>query len=697
MANKDPYRYFRIEARELLDALQSSLRALPDSAERAAEVARLLRTAHTLKGAARVVKALDMAEAAHRLETRFADYREGAEVPAPVLGEAGEALRGLEADLERLLQPAPPAPAGPQAPAVTAGEHAPAAPAAVPAPAPSGDRSLQSVRVAMEDLDGLLEGVVDAGLPMGHLELALGTLGRLAAELEQSPADQRAERAQTLGAELRRLVAEFGQHLDQARGGLHQLRQQATGLRLLPASLLFDSLQETLDDACGQLGRQAELVASGGEYRLDAHILQPLRDGLIQIVRNAISHGIEPPALRRERGKPERGRVDVQVSPVGDRILIRIRDDGAGIDLEAVRRLAVERGRLDAATAPSASEATLVSLLLEGGLSTARELTAISGRGVGLDLLREAVRKASGDLRVRTAAGEGTEFLIEVPPSLVAMEVLVVGAGALRVCLPMHQVRRAIRLPRSALEEHDEGTRVVIDGRPLAARRLASWDPDARPDEQGAESRNCSVLLLASGEQEAVLEVDQLVASREAVVRPLPAYAGSAGLAIGASPDLNGDPLPILDVHALIEAIIAAGPERARPPTQRLRYRVLVIDDSLTTRMMEQSILESEGYEVDLAESAERALELVRQNPYQLFVCDVEMPGMSGFEFVARTREDPVLRRIPAILVTSLSRPEDRQRGLASGASDYIVKGEFDQGYFLDVVRRLVREGVPNE
>jgi two-component system chemotaxis sensor kinase CheA len=197
-------------------------------------------------------------------------------------------------------------------------------------------------------------------------------------------------------------------------------------------------------------------------------------------------------------------------------------------------------------------------------------------------------------------------------------------------------------------------------------------------------------LLLSSGDQEAVLEVEQLVAAREVVVRPLPLHAGAVPLVIGASPDLNGDPLPIIDVRSMIDAILGAGPEQLAPATVRQRKRILVIDDSLTTRMMEQAILESEGYEVDLADCGEQALELARKHAYQLFVCDVEMPGISGFDFVAMTRADAQLRRTPVVLVTSLSRPEDRQRGMDSGAAEYIVKGDFDQKHFLDIVRRLV-------
>ncbi|MBD8526769.1 hybrid sensor histidine kinase/response regulator [Pseudomarimonas arenosa] len=682
MAAKDPYRYFRIEARELLDALELQVQGLAKGEPAADLMARLLRAAHTLKGASRVVKAISMAEAAHGLESLLAPFRDGpGPPPTEALEQAVALLSGLRRELDHLGQAAPHASAIAGLPQQATAQTPPPGTASKPLA-----ESLQTLRVEIGQLDRLLESVAEAVLPVGQVDLGVLQLIELAQGLEQSSGELRAERLDALAGQLRRLSSQFSQAAERSRGSLDALRREATELRLLPASLVLEPLKQTLDDACQTLDKRISLSIRGGEFRLDAHVLLPLRDALIQLVRNAASHGIEDAALRQARGKPAEGSIEVSLERRGDRIRFHVRDDGAGIDLDAVRQAAISKGRLSPEQASAAGETQLYALLLDGGLSTAREVTAIAGRGVGLDLVREAVRRARGELSIRSHPGRGCEFLLDVPPSLVAVDVLVVESGRLRACLPLHNVRQALRLPSSAIEHSDSGDRIVIDQQLYPLRRLHSFHSAVEP----SSAPFCSVLLLSAGEARAALQVDRLIATREAVVRPLPAVLGNLQLVAGASPDLNGDPLPIFNPDALIQAIVF---DKA-PPTQRRPVQVLppilVIDDSLTTRMMEQSILESAGYEVDLAESAEQAFEMARARRYGLFVCDVEMPGMNGFEFVRLSREDADLRQVPVVLVTSLNKPEDKQRGMQAGAADYIVKSEFEQQRFLSTVARLL-------
>ena len=688
MAAKDPYRYFRIEAVELLDGLTEQLRAIGKGEQVATAMAKLLRFAHTLKGASRVVKAVNMAEAAHALESLLAPFRDQpAALPVETFEQADQLLHGLRADLGRLGQ-APLSP--PDTPADTKLTDLPdaATGSTIAETAPSSIDSLETLRVEVSQLDRLLESIAEAGLPVGEIDLASAELLELAQSLEQSSGALRAQRIDQLSVRLRQLSGRFNRAAERSRGDLDGLRRDATELRLLPARLVLEPLQQTLDDACATLGKRIRLQTGGSEFRLDAHVLLPLRDALIQLVRNAASHGIESVPTRLAAGKPAEGQIEVSLSRHGDRIRFHVRDDGGGIDFAAVRAAALRKGRLDPDA--EANESQLIRLLLDGGLSTASEVTAIAGRGVGLDLVREAVSRARGELSIRNQPGRGCEFLIDVPPSLVALEVLVVESGRLRACVPLHNVRCALRMDAQAVEQGPAGQQVVIDHQVLRLRALASFDSRASESAAAVASTACNVLLLGAGDSVAALQVDRLLATREAVIRPLPTILGPLPLVAGASPDLNGEPLPIFNPEQLIQAILSEQISAAVTRIDRVIPPILVIDDSLTTRMMEQSILESAGYQVDLADCAEKAFEMARATRYGLFVCDVEMPGMSGFEFVRLSREDAELRHTPVVLVTSLSKPEDRQRGLQLGAADFIVKSEFEQNRFLATIARLL-------
>jgi two-component system chemotaxis sensor kinase CheA len=492
---------------------------------------------------------------------------------------------------------------------------------------------------------------------------------------------------------------------------------------------LFTVLERTALDAARALGKQVKFRASGGEMRLDSHVLGTMRNALIQLTRNAVAHGVEHPDERRRAGKPEIGQVAISISRRGRRILFECSDDGDGLDLEAIRGAVSRRGllapeaRSDAlarearsgASAPaarssvlaqearsgalapelrsgalapagqSADAAALIGLLLRGGITTTETVTEISGRGIGLDIVREAIERLGGDVAVQTERGKGTAFRLEVPPSLEALEALIVDAGESgTVAIPLDAVRGTVRAGAHEILASVSGAAMVHGQEAIAFISLsAALDGTLQP-----VRRAWSVVILAGAGGLAAIGVDRLLGTATLVVRPLPDQMRASPAIAGVALDAEGDIQLVLDPDGIVEAARRGASVRSEPAPARLP--VLVIDDSLTTRMLEQSILESAGYEVDVAASAEDGLKAARRKRYALFLVDVEMPGMDGFAFVELAGSDPALRDIPAVLVTSRAAPEDIQRGLAVGAKGYIVKSNFDQAGLLALIKPLV-------
>ncbi|MBV8879368.1 MAG: response regulator, partial [Planctomycetaceae bacterium] len=353
---------------------------------------------------------------------------------------------------------------------------------------------------------------------------------------------------------------------------------------------------------------------------------------------------------------------------------------------EAVRRAAVKRGLLTEEGSRPFGLREAVKVLLQGGVSTSGGVNQISGRGVGLDMVRETAERFKGEVEVDSTPGRGTVLRVSVPILLSSVTALMVEAGGTEAAIPLDSVRRSLRVAPEEFVRTPEGIRVSADGNLVPFRPLEDVLCSASP---AAASRAWTVVLVRSGDVDAALGVDRLIGARTIVSRTLPPLLRTEPTVTGASLDAEGNPQLLLDPRHLAEAVRRNATD-LQVARQAERLPILVIDDSLTTRMMEQSILEAAGYEVELAVSAEEGLEKAKKRRCGLFIVDVEMPGMNGFEFVRTTRADEKLKQVPAILVTSLNSEADKRRGREAGASDYMVKSEFDQERLLETIRRLI-------
>jgi two-component system chemotaxis sensor kinase CheA len=682
---KDPYKYFRIEAREILGGLSQGVLELEKDGAGKEPIAKLLRLAHTLKGASRVVKLTGIAEHAHALEDLLAPYRDS---PGPIPADGINGLLGLLDTMTARIAAIDP---GTEAETGTLPRARP-------------DEPFETVRIEIEEMDRLLKGVTEATVQAhsleresAHLEHSVRLAGLVVEQLKPRRADavgatfaitapaRAHSMAEELYASLERLQRTMSTSVEQVRSELAQVRDAAHRLRLLPASSVFAGLERAARDVAQGLNKRIAFHPSGGDIRLDAHVLLALRDALLHVVRNAVAHGIEPESHRRSLGKNPTGHIALSVERRGSRVAFICRDDGQGVDLEAVRRAAVQRELVAATDAAALERDAVLALVLNGGLSTQAKVTEMAGRGIGLDVARETAARLKGNVSLRSEAGAGTSVEICVPISLSSLHALVVLAAGISASFPLDAVRSTLRLADDQITRSATSASIVFEGNvipffPLATA-LRQKTPTAR--------RHWSTVVVQSGAALAAVGVDRLVGTASVVVRPLPLETEVDALVAGASLDAEGNPQLVLDPEGLVSAA-RIGSARAflegAPPKRRL----LVVDDSLTTRMLEQSILESAGYEVDLAISGEEALAKAQDTHYGLFVVDVEMPGMDGYEFVTRTRADARLRETPAILVTSRASKEDRRRGEDAGAQAYIVKGEFDQAYLLQTIRSLV-------
>jgi two-component system chemotaxis sensor kinase CheA len=673
---RDPYRYFRVEARELADQCTQSVLELEKGGPSAPLVQRLLRLAHTLKGAARVIRQVEIADRTHAIEDVLAPFRD---IETPVTRDAIAAILGhLDVIDSQLLM------------------LASSEPAVHLAAQPRPDEPSPAVRADIGEIDIVLDGLTEThGLLSGLRDTAHGmaAVRRLANVLMDQLAAQRPDagppkRLFAIADELHRKAGtverDLSSTVDQMDRELRQVRASAEQLRLVPARSLFTMLERTALDAALALGKRVEFDATGGEMRLDSHVLGTMGNALVQLVRNAVAHGVEHPDDRRRAGKPEIGHIRIGISRRGRRILFECGDDGGGLDLEAIRRAVLQHGVLGPA-AQGADAAALIGLLLRGGITTTETVTEISGRGIGLDIVREAIERLGGDVAVQTERGRGTVFRLEVPPSLSALETLIVEAGENgAMAIPLDAVRGTVRAGAHDILATASGAAMIHGQQAIAFIALSTaLDGVLQP----ARS-SWSVIILAGAGGLAAIGVDRMLGTATLVVRPLPDQLRASPAVAAVALDAEGNIQLVLDPDGIVDAARRGASAQTEPARERLP--VLVIDDSLTTRMLEQSILESAGYEVDLAASAEDGLKAARRKRYALFLVDVEMPGMDGFAFVERVNSDPALNDIPSILVTSRAAPEDIQRGRDVGAKGYIVKSKFDQAELLALIKPMV-------
>ena len=569
---------------------------------------------------------------------------------------------------------------------------------------PHGDRS---IRVLASTLDGLAHRVeqlllgearqarrareaggleAEAREAMRRLDEALQVLRVTGADQERAAIEEALAGLRGLATGLRVMAREglAGSEQQRLTGAL--LRDDLRALRMVPATALLEPLRVAVRELSGRLGRPVELALHGAEVRIDRRLVDELRDSLIHLVRNAVDHGIEPAEVRAVAGKPPAGRLSVRVEPRGGRVGLVVEDDGGGLDLAAIRARAAERGLLDGA-AGGLGDAALARLIFSPGLSTASRVTRVSGRGVGLDVVLEAVTRLGGAVDVRFEPGRFTRFDLDLPLTLSATAAILLQVGGDLAALPADAVERVVLLgPRDLVVSGDGATARVGDA-VLPVVSLAGMLGLAAGAPRGTTR---PALLLAVGPRRALVTPDEVVGQQELLVGSLGAVAAGLPHLAGAAVLDDGRIVGLLNPAELLRRVPEAGQSLApRGP------RVLVADDAQTSRSAMKGLLEEAGFEVAVAEDGAQALRLAAEGLPAVVVTDVEMARVGGLELVRRLKADPRFRAVPVVMVTSLETPAARAAGLAAGADAYLVKREVARDELVELLRRLAGVASP--
>ncbi|MBI3892150.1 MAG: response regulator, partial [Candidatus Wallbacteria bacterium] len=446
----------------------------------------------------------------------------------------------------------------------------------------------------------------------------------------------------------------------------------------------------TVRDLSRELNKEVTLKLSGRKTELDKRVLEEIKPSLIHIIRNSMDHGIERPEEREARGKPRGGTIHLAAGHKGDTVTIVIEDDGGGIDPEKVKKKALERGLIDAKRAQSMSDAEARYLIMAPGFSTAEIITDISGRGVGMDVVKTNVQNLKGDVTIESDVGMFTRISITLPMTLSTMNVLLTECAGEIYAFPLNFLEETC-----IVNERDlitEGGRSVMNvrGRTIAVCRLDTLLGLTRRSPAGPE---LPILLVHSRSHVMGFVVDRFLGNQEIVVKTLGDHLRHIENVAGATILGSGEPALILNCADLVSM---ASSERDTGTSGHAQAEdkprtILVVDDSITTRTMEKNVLETAGYEVDVAVNGHDALDKLAARHYNLVVSDIEMPGLNGFDLITRMKKEDRLREIPVIIVSALATDDDKRRGIAVGANAYITKGTFDQENLLGTVRRLIR------
>ena len=747
---------FRVEADEHIQAMSSGLVELekvPAGEQRSESVERIYREAHSLKGAARAVNLADMESVCHALESVFAGLKNNHVAATPslfdLLHQTLEALRGF-------LAAADPSKAGMQKQAVAplirrleaalvgavpaTHETASARFAAAAEPAMSADpaatprdsdRGAETIRVRTAKLDSLMrqtEELLAPRLAAGERARELRALGTELGAWKKAfakvrPAMRAVERSfgrKTNGAAMaQRELTKLLEYLDaeptqmnllydrlaklesavahdhralsaMVDGLLHDVKE----MHMLPFSSLLEAFPRLARELAREQGKQVELVIRGDEIEIDRRILEQIKDPLNHLFRNCLDHGVEQPATREQKGKPAHATVSIAVAHNdGSKVEILIADDGTGIDVAKVKAAAGKLGMVPAGELEKMDEREALALVYESGVSTSPIVTDLSGRGLGLAIVRERVERLGGTIALETQVDKGTSFRIVLPLTLATFRGVLVRAGDRTFIIPAVSVERVSLVAAKDIRTVENRETIALDAQALSLVHLA--DVLEIPRAPGESADSAQVVVLALGIDRIAFRVDEVLAEQEVLVKGLGRQLKRVRNLGGASVLGTGQVVPVLNVPDLMRSAMkpAASPVASASGEQRAavaKRAILVAEDSITSRALIKNILESAGYSVTTAVDGVEAYTTLKTGTFDLVVSDVEMPRMDGFDLTAKLRSDKQLAQIPIVLVTALESREHRERGIDVGANAYIVKSSFDQSNLLEIVRRLL-------
>lgn len=707
---------FLQEAREQCAGMERGLLSLEGNPGDRETLDAVCRSAHTIKGSARMMKFPALSSVAHRMEDVLDALKSGRLTPTQAIssllfrgvdaiagmldriadgadapGEAGELCAQLEQAASGEKGDPDRGTAGSDGTCLVSGagttgrEGGPAAPQVKPC-------AEETIRVSAEKIDGLIRLMAEFTAAEAR---AKETLARLRGALRLSergssfPDVTGEGGAARLNALLTEVYLSLKDELQSRETLTRQLLEASLSLRTLPLSTVFDGFPRTVRDLALSLGKEVECVVEGGDVELDKMIIEKIGDPLLHMIRNAVDHGIETGEERLRAGKGEKGTIHLSAWFERGNVMILLRDDGRGLSLQKIRERALRRNLADRETLDAMSDAEVREFIFLPGFSTREIITDLSGRGVGLDVVRKSIiDDLRGSIRIDSREGSGTEFLLKLPLHLALFRLLFVSASGRVFAFLADSVEEVLTVSRRELITVVDKKAVRLRSEVIPVEELApilSLPPSGERDEM-------LIAVVSAGSEKLGLVIDRVLTEESAVVKPLPPLLEKIRIVSGVTVRGRGEIVAVLSVPLLCAA--AREKKGGRLPDGdsdvRKDLTVLVVDDSISTREIEKSIIEAHGYQVVVAGDGLEALERARERCFDAIVTDIEMPRLDGFTLTERLRMDERYRHTPIIIVTSREREEDRARGILVGANAYIVKGSFDQTSLMETIDSLV-------
>ena len=571
--------------------------------------------------------------------------------------------------------------------------------------------TMDTVRVTTAKLDELVNLSAEAAVAQLHLSSEVDRLLQIRdrwqqLRLHEYGGPQLAEPTGEGGLvkklfELGDSLEEMGRRLQDAaeNAGRHieTLQHRSMEIRMLPLALVLNTLPRAVRDLSRQFGKKVVFSVKGEQTTIDKRILEQIGDPLIHLLRNALDHGLETPSARRSSGKPEIGTIRLEAKQEGAKVLIILEDDGRGIDSQLLKKAALDKGLVDEKELAGWTEAQLQELVFFPGLSTSGLVTDISGRGVGMDVVRANVERLKGQVEVASELGKGTTFTISLPLTLATVHALMVQCAGEVLAVPASSVAKTFQVPWQEIKSIQGRQAVVHQEEILPVRSLAStlgWK-----ERNGGRLKEGKVLIviLQAGERKVGFLVEDILGELEIVSKDLGTHLKKVDYVAGATILGSGEVAIILDVPQLlwrgqaeVRSRVAVKEEEVSSISGQL---ILVVEDQVVTRQMEKSILEAAGYQVVTAENGLDALNRLGQQDFDLVLTDILMPKMDGFTLTKKIRSSAKTKDLPVVVVTSMESEEDKRRGLEAGANAYLVKSSFDQRHLIETIETLLGKG----
>ena len=736
---------FRMEVETQVALLNDNLLAVesqPNASDdiMAKRLEALMRAAHSIKGAARIVGLEPAVNVAHVMEDCFVAAQKGqicleAETVDGLLNgvdwftqlsqvqdaDLTEWLMHQADDMTELIAAIAQAMANPLAPHSTLPVSAPPPPQPAPvsktAEASTSSTPDRVVRVNVDNLNQLMglagEALVEASWldpfanALLHLKQQQQAVCRLLEKLQQdatlSPAGQHyLDQAQEKALDSQALLSDRLGDLDQFSRRFSQLSdnlyREVIANHMRPFADGIQGFPRMVRDLAKQLGKQVQLDIVGGATQVDRDILEKLEAPLSHILSNAIAHGIEAPEQRRAMAKPEIGTIRLEASHRAGMLSILISDDGRGVSLEALRQNIVQKQLTTLDLATQLSDAELLEFLFLPGFSTADEVTEVAGRGVGLDIAKTTVQEVGGLLRVFSNPNQGLTFHFQLPLTLSVIRALLVEIAGEPYAFGLTRIDQVLMVNQTDIMLSENLPYIVVNDENISlaqAHRVLGL-----PRSPQSPESTLSVVILSDNTHRYGLIVDRFLEERELVVRPLDPRLGKVQDISAAALTEDGLPLLIIDVADLVRSIdqlVSGGNihllnNQAIASIQAQQKRVLVVDDSITVREMERKLLQNRGYQVDVAINGMEGWNTVRTGNYNLVISDIDMPRMNGVELVRQIKAHPQLKHLPVIIVSYKDRQEDQIAGLEAGADYYLTKSSFHDNSLLNAVVDLIGE-----